>query len=297
MCGIVGLFLKDDSLKKELGRYFVPMLTAMTERGPDSSGVAVYSKQSNNGGYKFSLFHPDENFDWDHLETKISDEWKISREKQLGRYLILSGHLEKKEFNRWLKENFPSIIVMGVGKEMEIFKDTGSPASVAEKYKLSQTKGYLMIGHTRMATESAVNVEGSHPYSSGFDLCLVHNGSYSNHNSIRRILVDEGMEFDSWNDTEVAAKYIEWKLTKGDDLEATLQNMMKDFSGFFTLAIGLKNQFAVIRDSFACKPMVIAENKKYVAAASEFRALAHLPDINEADIFEPQPEEIHIWSK
>ena len=297
MCGIIGLFLKQNDLNETLGEHFVPMLTTMTERGPDSTGIAIYGNPSKSGKYKYSLFHADENFDWNHFENRISDKWKVKREKQLGRYLILSAILKNNEFDTWLKENFPSMIVMSVGNEMEIYKDTGSPACVAEKYDLSQTKGYLMIGHTRMATETVVNVEGAHPYSFGLDMCLVHNGSYANHNSIRRVLEDDGMEFNSWNDTEVAAKYIEWRLKKGDDLNDALKNMMIDFSGFYTLTIGLKNQFAVMRDICACKPMVIAENKTYVAVASEFRALAHLPEINEADIYEPQPEEIHIWSK
>jgi amidophosphoribosyltransferase len=297
MCGITGLFLKDPSLEPRLGELYEPMLVAMTERGPDSAGIAVYRNRADGERLKYSLYSPDSSFEWDWLDQRMRKEFPDSSLVRIHKYGILTSPLPPKDLRSRLSESAPSLRVMGMGKEMEIFKDVGAPAEIARRYGIGSMRGTCIIGHTRMATESAVNVEGSHPYTSGNDLCLVHNGSYSNHNSIRRVVEREGLTFDSWNDTEVAARYVQWRLEKGDDLKEALHRMVSEFSGFFTLTIGLPGQFAVMRDAFACKPMVVAETDRYVACGSEFRALAHLPEVMNADIFEPQPEEIQVWSR
>jgi len=187
--------------------------------------------------------------------------------------------------------------ILGTGEVMEIYKDIGAPAQVAERFAIQNMSGSCMIGHTRMATESAVNVEGSHPFTAGQDLCLVHNGSMANHNTLRRVIARDGIQCDSLNDTEVAARFLQWQLAKGNTLEQSLEKLTDSFSGFFTLAIGLKNKFAVMRDPYACKPMVVAETNDYVACGSEFRALSHLPHIKDANIFEPVPNKIYTWSQ
>jgi glutamate synthase domain-containing protein 1 len=156
--------------------------------------------------------------------------------------------------------------------------------------------GYMAVGHTRMATESAVTTQHSHPFSPAPDLALVHNGSFSNHATIRRQLFDRGVECVTDNDTEVAAQYIGWRMAVGDDLEEAMRHVLKEFDGFFTLVVTSKTQFSVVRDAFACKPLVVAETARYVAVASEYQALADLPGIENARIFEPQPEEIHTWT-
>ncbi|MCZ6627412.1 MAG: amidophosphoribosyltransferase [SAR324 cluster bacterium] len=296
MCGIIGLFLKNPDKKERLGVYFEPMLVAMSQRGPDSAGFAVYRNPAGENRQKFSLYHFNSEFDWPEIGESLDREFHDTTLHLLGNYGILCSSADSKTLTAWLDKAAPGVKIMGMGSEMEIYKDVGSPQEIATKYKLQSMQGTCLIGHTRMATESAVNVEGSHPYTTGKDLCLVHNGSYANHNSIRRAMADEGIKFDSWNDTEVAAGYVRWRLEMGEELKEVLAGMIKDFSGFFTLVIGLKGQFAVMRDSFACKPMVVAETEEYVACASEFRALAHLPGVNNANLFEPQPEEIYVWS-
>ena len=297
MCGIIGLFAKDSSFESQLGELFEPMLVAMAERGPDSAGIALYSHGAAETEYKYSLYESDEAFDWQKFENAIVGDIQSKSFKQVAKCGVLISPVGISELQRWLAQHYPTVKVMGRGSEMEIYKDVGSPSDIAERYRIRDIKASCMIGHTRMATESAVNVEGSHPYTSGDDLCIVHNGSYANHNSIRRVVAGDGILCDSWNDTEVAARYVQWRLEKGHDLKQALQEMLNDFSGFFTLAIGLKGQFAVMRDSFACKPMVVAETDSYVACASEFRALAHLPDVDQANIFEPEPERIYTWSR
>ena len=298
MCGIVGLFALDDSIRSRMGEWFTPMLRAMTERGPDSAGIAVYRRTAPEEHLKYSMYEPSGDFDWSTVRRQAAQTWTSSATVDAnGRYAILACRGPAARVRDWLAETAPSVRVMGTGAQMEIYKDIGAPGSVAERYGIQDMAADCMIGHTRMATESAVNVAGSHPYTAGEDLCLVHNGSLANHHSLRRIMERDSMRFDSWNDTEVAARFLQWRLGKGEPLKESLLGMIDTFSGFFTLAVGFKDHFAVLRDPYACKPLVIAESAAYVACASEFRALAHLPGISDADLYEPQPEKVYIWSR
>jgi len=171
------------------------------------------------------------------------------------------------------------------------------PEKIAGKFKLSAMKGSHIIGHTRMATESAVTMEGSHPFTTGMDLCLVHNGSLSNHNRLRKVLRREGIRFETENDSEVAAGYLAWRLEQGDSLKQALEHALEDLDGFFTFTIGTRNGFAVMRDPIACKPAVLAETDDYVAMASEYQALAGLPGIEHATVWEPEPATFYIWER
>jgi glutamate synthase domain-containing protein 1 len=148
-----------------------------------------------------------------------------------------------------------------------------------------------------MATESAVTTEHSHPFAAGADLVLVHNGSFSNHATLRRRLADVGVAFDTDNDSEVAARYIAEQMRRGSDLGDAMRMVLKEFDGFFTLLVATENEFAIVRDAFACKPAVLAETDDYVAMSSEYHAMAGLPGIEKARVFEPMPEEVHVWSR
>jgi len=148
-----------------------------------------------------------------------------------------------------------------------------------------------------MATESAVTVAGSHPFSTGDDTCLVHNGSLSNHNRLREQLARHGERFQTDNDSEVAAAYLAARVRAGDTLKGALENGLKDLDGFYTFVVGTRDGFAVIRDPIACKPAVIAETDEWVAMASEYRAIAPLPGAEQAKIFEPAPATVYAWSR
>lgn len=297
MCGIAGLFVRNTSKRRELGRLFTPMIEALTERGPDSAGIAVYHDSVEAGQLKYSLCAEDDTFDWNALGRRIGDELSSDATiKPVGKYAIATCVETDPSLPQWLDAAAPEVRVMGVGREMEIYKDVGLPGDVAARYGIAEMAGTCMIGHTRMATESAVNVEGSHPFTAGPDLCVVHNGSYANHNSIRREMARDGITCDSWNDTEVGARFIQWRLGKGKSLKESLVEMVERFSGFFTLAIGLRGEFAITRDPYACKPMVVAETDDYVACATEFRALSNLPGIEGASLYEPKPEGVYVWS-
>ena len=296
MCGIVGLYLKNPKLQSQLGAMFKPMLIEMTNRGPDSAGVAIYRNPVNADEVKFSLAHDDTNFNWRHLEGGLEEGLKAEATiEQIGNHCILVTKAKEADVVNWLKQNAPGVRVVGSGHTIEIFKETGLPENVYDKFDLEKATGTHIIGHTRMATESAVTTAGSHPFATGADLCLVHNGSLSNHNRLRENLKREGMEFQTENDTEVAAAYMTWKLRNGASLKEALEDGLKDLDGFFTFLVGTADGFAVVRDPIACKHAVIAETDDWVAMATEYRAIAHLPGADDAKIWEPEPTTIYTW--
>jgi glutamate synthase domain-containing protein 1 len=183
------------------------------------------------------------------------------------------------------------------GAGLTVHKGVGDPRDVAREYGLAGARGWQGLGHTRMATESAVTAEGCHPFSVGPDQCLVHNGSFSNHATIRRDLQAEGVAFDSDNDSEVGARFVARRLAQGESLPDALRALCETFDGFYTLLVTSGDGFAVVRDAIACKPAIIAETDAWVAMASEYRAMAGLPGIAEATIFEPEPERVYAWQR
>ena len=296
MCGIVGLYLKNPKLQSQLGAMFKPMIIEMTNRGPDSAGVAIYRNPVKKNQTKFSLAHDDAAYNWKAIDTGLEKSLKCDATiKQIGNHCILVTTAKEEAVVKWLKKNHPAVRVVGSGHTIEIFKETGLPENVYQKFDLAKAKGTHIIGHTRMATESAVTTAGSHPFATGADLCLVHNGSLSNHNRLRENLKREGMEFQTENDTEVAAAYMTWKLRGAATLKEALQDGLKDLDGFYTFLVGTAEGFAVVRDPIACKHAVMAETDDWVAMATEYRAIAHLPGADDARIWEPEPATIYTW--
>jgi amidophosphoribosyltransferase len=297
MCGIVGLYLKNDKYESELGKLFTPMLIAMTERGPDSAGFAVYGDAVEDG-IKLTLCHEDVNYDWAALASDIESALNTKVNWfQNSKVAVFKVETDAETVENYLEQNHDDVLVMSSGKSIEILKEVGLPERIVDMFKLGNMKGSHIIGHTRMATESAVTMAGSHPFSTGLDLCLVHNGSFSNHNRLRQELKREGIEFNTENDTEVAAGYLTYRLQQGDSLNEALENALQTLDGFYTLTIGTKDGFAVVRDPIACKPAVIAETDDYVAMASEYQALTTLPGIEDAKVWEPEPSKIYVWER
>ena len=296
MCGIVGIHLKDPALEPRLGELLVPMIEALTGRGPDSAGLALYDRTTPDGSLRWSLRGPDASYDWQALAARISDDIgqpaSVEVKVDVG---LLTVKAPVEQVRAWLAELAPEVKVVGVGEAMTLHKDIGAARQVCDRYGIELVGGYQGVGHTRMATESAVTTQHSHPFSPAPDLALVHNGSFSNHASIRRRLEAKGIEFETDNDSEVAARYIGYWLDQGDTLDDAMRRVVKEFDGFFTLLVTSRDEFAVVRDAFACKPLVVAETDAYVAVASEYHALATLPGIASARVFEPQPEDVHSW--
>lgn len=295
MCGIVGIYFKKKKLHNQLGNYLSRMLDNMSSRGPDSAGFAIYNNDTKKF-YKYSLCVNDK-INLNDFEADIKKKFKDVSVKSISDHLVIQTLSNPKIVIPYIKKNYNNILIVGYGKRIEIFKQVGNPRDIVKKFNLKNFSGSHGIGHTRMATESAITIDGSHPYSTGEDECLVHNGSLSNHNNLRRQLIKQGKTFDSYNDTEVAAGYISNNLSKNKTLEKTLKNCLTNLDGFYTFIAGTNNGFAVLRDEIACKPAVIAENNDYVAVASEFQAMAHLPNVNKAKIYEPEPGVIYTWGK
>jgi amidophosphoribosyltransferase len=298
MCGIVGLYLKNPALEPQLGKLFEPMLLAMTDRGPDSAGFAIYGDEVRDGWIKLTLQSASNDYDWKALMGALEGRLGCSLDWfQNASAAVLKTNAGEAAVRAALIELAPGVRVMSVGQSIEILKGMGLPAEISQRFSLAKMQGSHIIGHTRMATESAVTMEGSHPFSTGMDLCLVHNGSLSNHFRLRQELRRHGIEFETDNDTEVAAGYLTWRLREGDSLKEALDHALEDLDGFFTFAIGTRDGFAVIRDPIACKPAILAETDDYVAMASEYQALASLPGIENARVWEPEPATMYIWER
>jgi glutamate synthase domain-containing protein 1 len=305
MCGIVGLHLKNPGLQPRLGELLSQMLEAMTTRGPDSAGIAFYADrdpapaaQGQGRELRYSL-RSDEAIDWDLLAERIAAETgQDLRVEPLGSdSAVFVSQTDEGSFLAAVRRVAPQVTVPGFGRSMVVVKDVGAPAAICARYGIGGWGGYQGIGHTRMATESAVTTAHSHPFAPAADLALVHNGSFSNYATIRGRLARQGIRCDTDNDSEVAARLVASRMAEGADLEEGLRTVLKEMDGFFTLLVTTRTQFAVVRDSFACKPAVIAETPGYVAMASEYHALAGLPGITGARVFEPMPEEVHVWSR
>lgn len=297
MCGIVGLFLKQKSLEPELGRLTAAMLHEMRERGPDSAGFAVYG-EAHDDIAKICAVGRDGTIHWPEIGARLEAATgsKVSVQV-LDDHALLRITGDGEAARRWLIDNVPEATVLSQGHAVEIYKGVGDPDRISERLNLAGRSGSHAIGHTRMATESAVTIAGSHPFSTGHDTCLVHNGSLSNHNRLRETLVRHGERFQTENDTEVAAAYLSWRMKSGDTLERALERALDDLDGFYTFVVGTRDGFAVLRDPIACKPAVMAETDAWVGFGSEFRALAALPGIESARIWEPAPATVYAWTR
>jgi glutamate synthase domain-containing protein 1 len=298
MCGIVGLFCKTPELEPRLGEHLSAMLVQMDSRGPDSAGVAVYRDPAPAGWSKLSLYSADSGEDWNAIGGELAAAFGAADIVSVrAKHAIVLVETDADEAEAWIRLRCPELRVMSAGRVIEIYKEVGTPRAFAAQFDLADFQGTHGLGHTRMATESRVTTEGSHPFSTGHDICLVHNGSLSNHNRLRRRLGREGIDFQTENDTEVAAGYLTWRMREGATLEQALEGCLDDLDGFYTFLVGTADGFAVLRDPIACKPAVLAETDDWVAMASEWRAIAVLPGAADARMWEPEPTVVYAWEK
>ncbi|WP_341368090.1 glutamine amidotransferase family protein [Yoonia sp. BS5-3] len=297
MCGIVGLFLKDKALEPQLGAMLTKMLVTMTDRGPDSAGIAIYANNSD-GKSKIVVQSDEPETDFEGFELALSTALDAPVSVKITDTHAIVSMPEDKLQNapKAITAVNPALRMMSRGDTLEIYKEVGLPKDVAARFEIEQMVGSHGIGHTRMATESAVTTMGAHPFNTGDDQCLVHNGSLSNHASLRRKLRRQGIHIETDNDTEVGAAYLTWKMNNGATLGEALQSSLDDLDGFFTFVVGTKDGFGVVRDPIACKPAVMAETDQYVAFGSEYRALVDLPGIETARVWEPEPATVYFWS-
>jgi glutamate synthase domain-containing protein 1 len=290
MCGIVGLHLRTPDLYPRLGELLTGMLCEMGDRGSDSAGVAVYGDPvwSPSGKGCVSVLEVTPTAEAIGLDVSLT---------RLGDTYLVTADVPSDVLLDAVKAAYPQALIAGFGSDMAVLKGVGHPRALTDAWGLAKAQGWQGVGHTRMATESAVTPAGCHPYAVGPEQCMVHNGSFANHATIRRELRAAGVQFDSENDTEVGARFIAKQLADGRDVEAALKELCATFDGFYTLLVSNRDSFAVVRDAIACKPAVIAETDDWVAMGSEYRALAGLPGVEAAKIWEPEPEVIYAWTR
>jgi glutamate synthase domain-containing protein 1 len=294
MCGIVGLFLKNPRLQPELGQHLAAMLSVMSDRGPDSAGFAVYGDHQADH-VKLTLRAASAAM----IRQAVADLAEAGAVRLNPAFhdthaVVSVPSAREQDIRRHIAQD-DRLVLVGAGARMELFKEVGLPEQVAERFELARMSGTHGIGHTRMATESAVTTHGAHPFSTGNDQCLVHNGSLSNHCGVRRLLLREGLSFETENDSEVAAGFLTWRMHQGASLQQALTDSLTSLDGFYTFVVGTESGFAVLRDPISCKPAVMAETGDYVAFGSEYRALAVLPDVGKARVFEPEPARVYVW--
>ncbi|AXJ08463.1 glutamine amidotransferase [Arthrobacter sp. PM3] len=301
MCGIAALQLRNPSLHPRMGSLLSSMLCQIVDRGPDSAGLAVYNTPGlvADGTSTVSLLGKDQGMTTAAITAAVASLLAADAApavQVVGDTTLVSAAVGTDLLVKAVTETLPGSTVIGRGEHVAVMKSVGHPMAIAAEHGLEAMAGSQGLSHTRMATESAVTAGGSHPFSVADDLCLVHNGSFSNHATVRRGLLREGVVFDSENDTEVGARYVASRLQQGDTLEEALVNLGNVLDGFYTLVVTTADSMAVVRDPIACKPAIIAETDDYVAMASEYRALAALPGIDNARIFEPVPGKVYTWS-
>ena len=296
MCGIVGLLVKNPALRDRLGELMLPILLGMSERGPESAGLAVFTAAVGAGRRKFSVYAGTAKAPWaEFSEGALRALGADTTVAAQANHAVLESAAPPAQVKAWLAAHFPHYHLLSVGQSIDLYKDTGTPEQVATRYGFAKLQGSHLVGHTRMATETAVTPERAHPFTAGEDFCLVHNGSLSNPYSIRRKLEPLGIAFETDNDTEAACRFLEWRMREGDDLTTALEKGFDELDGFYTFLMGTREELALVRDAFACKPAIVAETDDYVAISSEFRSLSKLPGVKHANIFEPKPEQIYSW--
>jgi methylamine---glutamate N-methyltransferase subunit A len=293
MCGIAGIFLKDYALEPQLGSLLAGMLSSLCDRGPDSAGFAVYGRAWPNHS-KLTLRAPT-TFDFARLLHALNGA--VATHEVHDTHIVLTVPRHHEPTVLAAIANAPEVSIVGSGQRMTIFKEVGRPDKVAARFGLDRMPGTHAIGHTRMATESAVTTDGAHPFTTGPDQCLVHNGSLSNHNALRRELIRQGITFETDNDSEVAAGFLTWRMREGASLEEAMDASLGTLDGFYTFVIGTESGFGVLRDPIACKPAVMAETDRWVAFGTEYRALVDLPGIDAAKVWEPEPARPYLWER
>lgn len=297
MCGIVGLHLRNPDLYPRLGELLTSMLCEMEERGADSAGVAVYGDPTWSPPGTVTVSVLESELSAADLINAVSDRLGTPVSlKQPGATQLVSAPVDVELLKQAILDVSPNCLIAGFGQDLAVLKGVGHPRDLAAEFGLSGAQGWQGVGHTRMATESAVTPGGCHPYAVGDGQCMVHNGSFSNHATLRRELQRKGIQFDSHNDTEVGARYIAEEMRQGSTVQEAVHSLSEEFDGFYTLLVSNRDSFAVVRDTIACKPAVIAETEDWVAMASEYRALTQLPGIDSARLYEPEPNRIYAWS-
>ena len=311
MCGIAGLIHKGKTVN--IGKELKDMLQALKHRGPDSTGYALYGEgESDNYIMRFKV---GENVK--EGSTAVNEDKSVydSRRKQvdqhirdLGANILQDQQLTPYSFRYVIKydkdlmefskkiESVEMTEILSLGKTLELVKDIGDATAVSKQYGLDKIKGTHAIGHSRMATESGVDIRSAHPFW-GYpfsDVSVVHNGQLTNYWNNRRALENKGMRFMSECDSELIAVYLAEKMRRGVSLKDGMQDSLKELDGVFTYLVATKDSLGMAKDTMAAKPMVLYESDDLVALGSEEIAIRTLLP-QEIDTYDPYDGEVKVW--
>lgn len=305
MCGIAGIIYRDSTQYAQLGADLVSLIRPLESRGPDSCGIAFYQGQATADRLKLVLRGDDaisdqtqtELIHWLSLVAPVVSATALADSQRLVLDVTDGLRFDVRTFQRELHTTFPTLHVMSAGQQLEIYKEVGAVSNLVDKYGLSVFAGSHGIAHTRMATESVVDLDHCHPFTSSFDLSIVHNGQISNYYRLRFQLERAGLVFETHNDSEAIAHYVYYQLMQGRSLEDALERFLVEVDGVYTFLLATPDKVALVRDRFAAKPAVIYETDERVAIASEYRALLDLPGFDaNASIREPDAGEVNVWA-
>ncbi len=303
MCGIGGLILEKPG---NIGECLVQMLSGCQHRGPDSTGFALYHQEKGPGLIcRIYLGCPGDSSEAGELQEKvlavIADHAgevldKRFEQKHLRLELDYRGDVQALCYDI---ENKADVEIFSIGRGLEIVKDIGTAEVVDREYKLSSFQGTHGIGHVRLATESRVDVSRAHPFwAYGFnDVAIVHNGQITNYHKMKRRLIKRGFQFRTDNDSELIAVYLAERLALGDSLDEALAQSVGELDGTFSFLISTLDQIGYAKDRLAAKPMVVLEQDRTVAIASEEVSLQRLFPGQALSTYEPFPGTFKTWSK
>jgi glutamate synthase domain-containing protein 1 len=301
VCGIVGVFYKGEGAEGPIGRTLSDMCDQLFRRGPDSAGVALYGHPLEDAlVVRVDLDRPDHDVAEGEVLAAVDSVTSVKEAVRRDRSLrLVVADDDDGKLADLIEERVAGTRVFSVGRSMEIVKDLGMACDITERYALGTFQGSHGIGHTRMATESRVDIAHSHPFwARPFpDIAVVHNGQITNYHKLRRRLEQKGHRFATENDSEVIAVYIADKLAAGETLDAALRASIDDLDGTFAYLISTADGIGLARDQFATKPLLYAEDEELVVLASEeisIRALFPDPNLVPREL---QAKEVRWWLK
>lgn len=319
MCGIAGLIHKGSGSGADIGVEMTSMLQALKHRGPDSTGFGLYGAENAKNHYvmrfkvaeQADLLNTHKKGGLDiHRHIKERKEAVDQRLDEIGakvhkdeqateyayRYVFeFSGELR---IVIDLVEDIEGVEVLSIGQSLELIKDLGDADHVSGQYHLGSFHGTHAIGHTRMATESDVDIRSAHPYWAYpySDISVVHNGQLTNYWTGRRKLEHEGHRFVSNCDSELIGVYLANRMERGDDLESAMERSIHELDGVFTYLVATEDALGMAKDTMAAKPMVLYESDNFIGLASEEVAIRSIFP-HEIDTYDPYDEEVRVWHR
>ncbi|MDP6949234.1 MAG: hypothetical protein QF485_09305 [Arenicellales bacterium] len=309
MCGIAGLIHRDQSA--DVGSELTSMLQSLKHRGPDSTGFALYGNPRNSEYVmRFKVAEQEDMRHGFRIHGEIKErKAEVNRRlAELGARKVSEDDATEYAFRYWLSfkgdmkkladyiEDVDGAEILSLGSALELVKDLGDAVTVSEQYGLNGFQGTHAIGHTRMATESDVDIRSAHPYwAYPFnDIAVVHNGQLTNYWGFRREMERRGHRFMSNCDSELIAVYVADRMECGDNLEEAMLRSVDELDGVFTYVVATSDQLGMAKDVMAAKPMVLYESEDFVALASEEVAIRSVFP-HEIDTYDPYEGEVMVW--